>query len=90
MNENVTDIYYSYLQEKWEKHNKQERMLHMTTVFGKHETLAIINEKARLRDMTYGKYVQAREQGLYSEDRDMKIKMAHKPMKAFTRSHKGH
>ena len=81
---------YEYLADKWEKRDKQERMFHMTTVFGKHETLAIINEKARLRDMTYGKYVQAREQGLFNEDRDMKVKMAHKPMKAFTRSHRGH
>ena len=81
---------YEYLAYKWEKRDKQECMLHMTTVFGKHETLAIINEKARLRDMSYGKYVLAREQGLYSEDRNMNVKMAHKPMKAFTRSHRGH
>lgn len=81
---------YEYLADKWDKRDKQERMLHMATVFGKNETLAIINEKARLRDMTYGKYVQAREQGLFIEDRSMKVKMAHKPMKAFTRSHRGH
>lgn len=81
---------YEYLADKWDKRDKQECMLHMTTVFAKNETLAIINEKARLRDMTYGKYVQAREQGLFNEDRDMKVKMAHKPMKAFTRSHRGH
>lgn len=90
MNGSVTDIYFSYLQEKWEKRDKQERMLHMTTVFGKHETLAIINEKARLRGLSYGKYVQAREHGLYSEDKNMSLKLGHKPMKAFTRSHKGH
>ena len=81
---------YDYLKDKWEKREQHECMLRMTTAFGKHETLAIINEKARLRDMTYGKYVQAREQGLFNEDRDMKVKMAHKPMKAFTRSHRGH
>ena len=51
--------------------------------FARSETLPIINEKARMRGLSYGKYVQAREQGLYLEDKYMDLKLNHEHRVAF-------
>lgn len=51
--------------------------------FAKTETLPIINEKARMRGLSYGKYVLAREQGQFAEDKHMKLKLNHEHRLAF-------
>lgn len=72
----------------WEKRAKQEEAKKHRKVFGDDETLAIINEKARLRGMTYGQYVLERENGKYAEDRLMKPDMNHEHRTQFCRVRK--
>ena len=79
---------YAMLQEKWHKKELQDKARRCEPVFGKNETLAVINEKARLRGLTYGYYVLAREQGLYEEDKAIKVQMKYNSHNAFCRHSK--
>ena len=54
--------------------------------FAKNETLAVVNEKARIHNMTYGKYVQARENGEFEEEYGTIPKMKHEPRTAWRKN----
>ena len=54
--------------------------------FAKNETLAQINEKARMRNMSYGQYVLARENGQFQEDYGTKVHLAYSPRQAFCKT----
>ena len=79
---------YEWLVEKWNKKELKEKARRKTTHFAKNETLAVINEKARLHNMSYGQYVLARENGQFQEEYGTKIKLKHSPRTAFCKIRK--
>ena len=74
---------YEWLQDKWKTREMQEKVQEKMPTFARSETLPIINEKARMRNLSYGKYVLAREQGLYAEDKYMDLSLNHEHRVAF-------
>lgn len=58
------------------------------SIFTKDETLEVINEKARLRGMSYGQYVHARYHGQFTEDALKNIKLKHEHRVAYMKNHK--
>lgn len=74
---------FEWLQSKWEKRATQEKAQKQLPMFAKNETLAQINEKARMHNMSYGQYVLARENGQFQEDYGTKVKLAYSPRQAF-------
>lgn len=68
---------YEQLAERWKVRNTIDEHRTKIKVFTKDETLPIINEKARMRGLSYGQYVLARTYGLYMEDSLTKIKLKH-------------
>lgn len=79
---------YDYLADKWEKKAVREQALRKMNHFAKNETLAVINEKARLHNMSYGQYVLARENGQFENEYGTKIEMKHSPRTAFCKTKK--
>lgn len=65
-----------------------EGRLIMSKVFTDTETLAQINEKARLHGLSYGYYVLARMEGKFKEDALHDIKMNHEKRYAFCKTRK--
>lgn len=76
---------YEYLKEKWKTQEVQEATRRIMKHFASSETIPIINEKARRRGMSYGKYVLARENGRFEEDKYVKIKLTHESRLAWCR-----
>ena len=68
-------VTYEQLAERWKVRNKIDEHRNKVNVFTKDETLPIINEKARMRGLSYGQYVLARTYGYYMEDGLTKIKL---------------
>ena len=68
---------YEALAERWKVRNTIDEHRTKANVFTKDETLPIINEKARMRGLSYGQYVLARTFGYYLEDSLQKIKLRH-------------
>lgn len=66
---------YEKQTEKWKLINSLDKSRRNANPFTKDETLPIINEKARMRGLSYGQYVNARIHGLYTEDAFKKIKL---------------
>lgn len=66
---------YEQIAEKWKVRNTIDEHRLKTNPFTKHETLAVINEKARMRGLTYGQYVLKRTFGYFLEDSLMNIKL---------------
>ena len=58
----------------------------MGLIFASHETLAQLNEKARRRGMSYGKYVQARYNGQFQEDAQQKLDLRYEARQAYLSS----
>lgn len=73
---------YDWIKQKWENREKVEKGNKLMG-FAKNETLAQINEKARMYNMSYGQYVLARENGQFREDYGTKVKLAYAPREAF-------
>ena len=73
---------YEWIKQKWETKEKVEKGNKLMG-FAKNETLAQINEKARMHNMSYGQYVLARENGHFREDYGTKVKLAYSPRQAF-------
>lgn len=78
---------YEWLQKKWEVKEKITKG-HKQMGFAKCETLAQINEKARLHNLSYGQYVLARENGQFREDYGTTVKLAYSPRQAFCKTRK--
>ena len=74
---------YEALAERWKVGNTIDEHRIKVNVFTKDETLPIINEKARMRGMSYGQYVLARTYGYYMEDALQKIKIKHEHRVSF-------
>ena len=74
---------YEQLAEGWKVRNTIDEHRTKINVFTKDETLPIINEKARMRGLSYGQYVLARTYGLYMEDSLTKIKLKHEHRVSF-------
>ena len=74
---------YEQLAERWKVRNTIDERRTKINVFTKDETLPIINEKARMRGLSYGQYVLARTYGLYMEDSLTKIKLKHEHRVSF-------
>ena len=66
---------YKALAERWKVRNTIDEHRTKVNVFTKDETLSIINEKARMRGLSYGQYVLARTYGYFMEDSLQKIKL---------------
>ena len=77
-----TSLRETVTKEKWETKEKVEKGNKLMG-FAKNETLAQINEKARMHNMSYGQYVLARENGQFREDYGTKVKLAYSPRQAF-------
>ena len=76
---------YDWIKQKWENREKVEKGNKLMG-FAKNETLAQINEKARMHNMSYGQYVLARENGQFREDYGTKVKLAYAPREAFCKT----
>lgn len=57
-------------------------------IFAEHETLAQINEKARLRGLSYGRYVLARYSGQFREDALKELDLKHEHRVAYCKVRK--
>lgn len=74
---------YEQLAERWKVRDTIDEHRTKINVFTKDETLPIINEKARMRGLSYGQYALARTYGLYMEDSLTKIKLKHEDRVSF-------
>ena len=79
---------YEWLKNKAEQREIQEKARRKMPIFANNETLPVINEKARLHNMSYGTYVLARENGEFREEYGTIPKMKHEARTAWCKNKK--